>query len=139
MCGELEDEKGFDEELVSRLLYIARGYGVANVAPRDQAPLTGDSERPAYMSALFRRSLGEAISDVLAVAEGGQAETIANQAVVFARLAGFLAGQLPPGAEMARSTMEALLDGYAEPARMFEHLRDHDHGHDHDHDHSHHH
>jgi len=141
MCGELEDEKSFDDELVARLLYVAGGYGVteATLTARSAPPLSGDGDRPAYMSELFRRVLNHAVSDLLAVPEGQRAETIANQAVVFARLAGFLAGQLPPSDDMMRSTMEALLDGHAEPARMFEHLRDHDHGNDHDHDHHHHH
>ena len=66
-----------------------------------------------------------------------------DQAVVFARLAGFLAGQLPPGDEMMRATLEALLDGHAEPARTLQRPRDRDHGHshdyDHDHEHGHHH
>jgi hypothetical protein len=139
MCGELDDEKRFDDELVSRLLYIARAYGVteATVTARSGAPLTGDSDRPAYMSDLFRRVLNHAVGDLLAVPEGQRTETIANQAVVFARLAGFLAGQLPPGDDMMRSTLEALLDGQAEPARTFAHLRDHDHGHDHEHDRDH--
>jgi hypothetical protein len=141
MCGELEDENGFDDALVARLLRIAGGYGVtpATLAARPAPPLSGDDDRPAYMSELFRRVLNHAVSDLVAVPEGLRAETIANQAVVLARLAGFLAGQLPPGDDMMRSTLEALLDGHAEPARMLAHLRDHDHGHDHDHDHHHHH
>jgi hypothetical protein len=141
MCGELDDETAFDEELVARLLYIAAGYGVTQdaLASRAAPPLSGDSDRPAYMSGLFKRVLNEAISDVVAVPPGHQADTIANQAIVLARLAGFLAGQLPPGDDTTRALLEALLDGQAEPARMFAHLRDHDHGHSHDDDHVHHH
>jgi hypothetical protein len=89
------------------------------------------------MTELFRRVLNHAISDLHAIPQGQRADTIANQAVVFARLAGFLAGQLPPGDELMRATLEALLDGHAEPARTFQRLRDRDHGHSHDHDHEH--
>ena len=56
---------------------------------------------------------------------------------MLARLAGFLAGQLPPGGDMTRPMLEALLDGQAEPARMLKQMRDRDHGHAHDHDHDH--
>jgi hypothetical protein len=139
MCGELEDEKGFDDEVMSRLLYIVRGHGITpeTLTRRATPPLVDDSGRSAYMSELFRRVLIAAVSDLVAVPEGQRADTVANQAVVFARLAGFLAGQLPPDDETLRATMEALLHGHAEPAKMFAHQRAHDHGHDHDHDHEH--
>lgn len=150
MCGELEDDKQLDDEVLTRLLYIARGYGVEQetLTKRSSAPLSGDADRPAYMSDLFRRVLNATISDLQAVPEGHKTETIANQAIVLARLAGFMAAQLPPGEDMTRPMLEALLDGQAEPSRMFKHMRDHDHGHSHDHDddhghghghHSHHH
>jgi hypothetical protein len=139
MCGDLEDEKGFDDEVMSRLLYIVRGHGVteATLTRRATPPLVDDNGRSAYMSELFRRVLTAAVSDLVAVPEGQRADTVANQAVVFARLAGFLAGQLPPGDETLRATMEALLHGHAEPAKLYAHLRDHDHGHDHEHGHEH--
>ena len=139
MCGEVEDDQQSDEEIVARLIYIAGGHGVTQqtLTARTAAPLKSDDERPAYMSDLFRRMLNHAASDLVAIPDGHRAQTIANQAVVFARLAGFLAGQLPPGDDMMRTTLEALLDGQAEPARTFQRLRDRDHGHSHDHDHGH--
>lgn len=141
MCGELEDDKQLDDELVERLLYISRGYGVTQetLTARSAAPLTGDADRPAYMSDMFRRVLNAALSDLHAIPEGHRTETVANQAIVLARLAGFLAGQLPSGGDMTKSLLEAMLDGQAEPERMFKHMRAHDHGHDHDHDDHHHH
>lgn len=141
MCGELEDDKQLDDELVERLLYISRGYGVTQdtLTARSAPPLSGDADRPAYMSDLFRRVLNAALSDLHAIPDGHRTETIANQAIVLVRLAGFLAGQLPPGGDMTKSLLEALLDGQAEPERMFNHMRAHDHGHDHDHDDHHHH
>jgi hypothetical protein len=145
MCGEVEDERQNDDEIVARLLYIGGNYGVTRetLTARTAAPLASDDARPAYMADLFRRVLNHAVSDLHAIPQGYRADTIANQAVVFARLAGFLAGQLPPGDDIMRATLEALLDGQAEPARVFKHLRNQDHGHshdhedDHDHDHGH--
>jgi len=143
MCGDVEEERQNDDEIVARLLYIAGGYGVTRetLTVRNALPLASDDARPAYMAELFRRVLNHVVSDLHAVPEGYRADTIANQAVVFARLAGFLAGQLPPGDDLMRATLEALLDGHAEPARALQRLRDRDHGHshDHDHDHGHHH
>ena len=141
MCGEVDEERQLDDEIVARLLYVSGGYGVTKdtLTARAAAPLSSDEGRPAYMSDLFRRVLNHAVSDLSAVPEGLRAETIANQAVVFARLAGFMAGQLPAGDDMMRAALEAMLDGQAEPARTFARLRDHDHGHEHGHDHHHHH
>jgi hypothetical protein len=139
MCGDVEEERQNDDEIVARLLYIAGGYGVTRetLTARNAPPLASDEARPAYMAELFRRVLNHAVSDVHAIPEGHRADTIANQAVVFARLAGFLAGQLPPGDDLMRATLEALLDGQAEPARALQRLHDHGHSHDHDHDHEH--
>jgi hypothetical protein len=139
MCGEVEDERQNDDDIMARLLHIAGGHGVTRetLTARSAPPLTSDDARPAYMADLFRRMLNHAVSDLTAIPEGYRADTIANQAVVFARLAGFLAGQLPPADDMMRATLEALLDGQAEPARTLQRLRDQDHGHSHDHDHGH--
>jgi len=139
MCGEVEDDQQGDEEIVARFIYIAGAHGVTQqtLTARNAPPLKSDDDRPAYMSDLFRRMLNHAASDLVAIPDGQRAQTIANQAVVFARLAGFLAGQLPAGDDMMRSTLEALLDGQAEPARTFARLRDRDHGHSHGHDHDH--
>jgi hypothetical protein len=143
MCGEVEDDKQFDNEITARFLYIASGHGVTpeTIEKRAAAPLSGDAERSAYMSELFRQALNQAASDLCAIPEGERAETLANQAIVFARLAGFLAGQLPQGDDMTRALIEAMLDGQDEPKRTFAQLQDRDHGHshDHDHDHDHHH
>lgn len=143
MCGDVEDDHGLDDEIFARLLYVSAGHGVRKdtMTAREGAPLAGDEDRPAYMEQLFRRVLNHAVSDLAAVPQGLRAETIANQAVVFARLAGFLAGHLPPAADMTRECLEAMLDGHAEVGRTMRRLRDEHHGHahedDHDHDHDH--
>ncbi len=139
MCGDVDDDHGPDDEIFARLLYVVGGHGVRPDAltAREGPPLASDEGRPAYMEQLFRRVLVHAVSDLAAVPQGLRAETIANQAVVFARLAGFLAGHLPPAADMTRETLEALLDGQAEVGRTMRRLRDEHHGHSHDHDHDH--
>ncbi|HTN98726.1 MAG TPA: hypothetical protein VL101_17245, partial [Nordella sp.] len=102
MCGEIEDDKQSDNEIMARFLHIAGGHGVTRetIEARPKAPLSGDAERPAYMGELFRRTLNQSASDLCAIPEGARTETLANQAIVFARLAGFLAGQLPPDNDM---------------------------------------
>lgn len=139
MCGDVEDDHSLDDEIMARIAYVVSGHGVRpdTLTARTEPPLASDEDRPAYMDQLFRRVLNHAISDLSAVPQGLRAETIANQAVVFARLAGFLAGNLPPAADMTRETLEAMLDGQAEVGRTMRRLRDEHHGHSHDHDHDH--
>ena len=89
------------------------------------------------MEALFSAGLARALADVQAAAEGQRVDAIAAQAIAFARLAGFIAGQLPPEADLFRATIEALSDGHAEPRRVAEaerarHVHEHGHGHEHD-------
>ena len=64
MCGEVEDERRNDDEIVARLLYIAGDLGITRetLTARNAAPLTSDEARPAYMADLFRRVLNHAIS-----------------------------------------------------------------------------
>ena len=138
MCGEVEDERQNDDEIVARLLYIGGNYGVTRetLTARTAPPLASDDARPAYMADLFRRVLNHAVSDLYAIPEGYRADTIANQAVVFARLAGFLAAHVSLQEDPLRKVIEALMHGYAE-AEEIEPDHGHDHGHDHDHDHEH--
>lgn len=140
MCGELDDDIQLDQDIFQRFLRIARHHGVV---PRDdQEPLPDLEEaagRSAYMDTLFSAGLVRAVSDTAAAPEGQRVEAIAAQAIALARLAGFLAGQLPPEADLFRAAIEALTDGYAMPVRTAEALRhDHEHHHGHsDHDHKH--
>jgi hypothetical protein len=94
------------------------------------------------MEQLFSAALGETLADVNGAAEDQKIDVIASRAIAFARLAGFLAGQLPPEADLFRSVVEAVSDGHAEPRRIADQLRaemDHHHHHDHHHGHGHHH
>lgn len=140
MCGELDDDIQVDNEIFQRFLQIARHLGAVPQASQTALPeLEEASGRSAYMDTLFSAGLVRSVSDASAAGEGQRVDAIAAQAIAFARLAGFLAGQLPPEADLFRATIEALTDGHATPGRIADELRsdrDHHHGHHH-HDHSH--
>lgn len=138
MCGDLDDDVQLDNEILQRFLMIARNHGAIPQSNASAPPDLGETAgRSAYMDTLFSAGLARAVSDAAATREGQRVEAIAAQAIAFARLAGFLAGQLPPEADLFRAAVEALTDGHAMPGRTADKLR-HDHDHDHHHhDHSH--
>lgn len=139
MCGELDDDMQVDNEIFQRFLQIARHNGVEPQATEAAIPdLEETSGRAAYMESLFKAGLVRAASEANAASEGQRVDAIAAQAIAFARLAGFLAGNLPPEADLFRATVEALTDGHAMPGRAVDkirHAHDHHHGHDHGHEH----
>lgn len=144
MCGELDDDAEIDAELLARFLLLSRRAGVAPAAEGSTPDLEAAAGRASYMDGLFRAGLARALADAQAAAEGQRVDAVASQAIAFARLAGFIAGQLPPESDLFRTTVEALSDGYAEPRRLAEaerarhrHAHGHDHGHDHSHGHAH--
>lgn len=136
MCGELDEGLEVDNEIFARLQQLARHQGVALAGSTATVPdLEEAAGRSAYMDTLFAAGLTRAVGDATAAQEGQRTDAIAAQAIVFARLAGFLAGNLPPEADLFRTAIEALTDGHAMPGRIAEHIRrDHDHHHGHDHD-----
>lgn len=140
MCGELDDGAAIDEELLARFQLLAKRAGAAAGAPPAGLPdLESHEGRGLYMDGLFKAGLTRALADAEA-AEGQRVDAVASQAIAFARLAGFLAGQLPPEADLLRATIEALTDGYGSPRRLAAAERarhDHEHGHSHDHGHGH--
>jgi hypothetical protein len=136
MCGDIDEEVRLGEELAARLLSLAgQRYGIeaAELAGPASRDIASDGDRHAFMDESFRDALVAALGKVGAVPEGQRADALANQAIVLARLAGWLAGHLPPGADMMRPMMEAMLDGYGEPARTFEEAAAHHHHHHHHH------
>jgi len=139
MCGDLDEDARLDDEIFGRVLALAGRYGAAPAPDAKPAVvgLAAAGERRAYMDGLFRDTLTRALGDAAAMPEGQRIDAIASQAIVFARLAGYLAGHLPPVADMFRTAVDAMLDGHGEPARVLAERSDHHHGHDHDHDHSH--
>jgi hypothetical protein len=132
MCGEIEEDERIDEELFSRFLSLSRRHGVSQAVPGDDAPtqLANEHARKAYMEKLFQAALARAANDAGNLPAGERMDALAGQAIVFARLAGFLAGQFPPEADLFRTIMAAAMEGHSEPRRAsYEHHHHHDHSH----------
>lgn len=134
MCGDLDEDTAFDDLIFQRFAELARKHGATPREPvRPLAvDLTDGQGRAAYMGELFRDAMTRAVTDAAAAPEGARADAIAGQAVAFARLAGFLAAQLPPESDLFRASMEAFMDGHGEPARH-QAAKHHHHHHDHEH------
>jgi hypothetical protein len=136
MCGELEEERRFDEQLYARFRLHARellrGRGTSD-APASAKDLN------AYMDRLFADALARCARDGEQSEDGDAYRLMAAQPLVFARLAGFLAAHVSLQEDPLRKLMEALLHGYseAEHIELDHHGHNHDHNHDHDHDHDH--
>ncbi len=142
MCGDLDGDSQLDDSIFDQFIKLASLYSARPSADIEEASLaigTGP-QRSAYMQSLFHDALLRAASDTAATESGMRADAMAAQAVVFARLAGMLAGQLPPSADMYRSCMEAFQDGHGELERRIAAQTDHHHHHHGDgHQHHHHH
>lgn len=144
MCGEIDENLQINQELLERFNVMARMLGATPLDPGQGGPagLAEPSGRAAYMDQLFQLGLVRALTDANAAEEGEAVDAIASQAIAFARLAGFIAGQLPPDADLFRSVIEAVTAGHAETGRLVRQYReaqDEAHGHSHSHDGGHHH
>jgi hypothetical protein len=142
MCGELDDNVQIGQDLLEKLKVMS---GMLGLTPEGGVAgpkgLEAAEGRATYMESLFNAGLTRALADSNAAEPEEIVDAIASQAIAFGRLAGFMAGQLPPEADLFRTTMEAMMEGHAETARLVRQYRqnqDHAHGHSHDHDHHHH-
>ena len=119
MCGEIDEQERIDEELFERFLSLAGHFGVIPGTPGRDAPAQLDDQnaRGAYLEGLFRAGLTRAATDAAALPEGSRMDAVAGQAIAFARLAGFLAGQLPPDSDLFRTAVNALMEGHGEAAK----------------------
>lgn len=129
MCGDLDEEDRFGEELYARFLLSAQA-----LLARQRRAQAGEGEdgSHAYMDKLFADALQRAVRDGESAEPDQRYQRLANQPLVFARLAGLLAGHLSLGEDPLRKVIEALMHGYAEAQTI-----EPDHGHDHDHHHDH--
>ena len=120
MCGDFDDHDQVDEELFERFVALADHFGVSANAPGASTPtkLDQENERAAYMEDLFRSGLTRSLSDASNLPTGERMDALAGQAIVFARLAGFLAGQFPPQSDLFRMITAALLEGHKEPSSL---------------------
>jgi hypothetical protein len=134
MCGDDEDAGELEEMLYARFLTHAR----ALLQPDGGADAGSPNDPLAYMDKLFSDALSRCVRDGEEAGLEQRYLRLATQPLVFARLAGLLAGHLALDQDPLRKVIEALMEGYADAARA-DHEHDHEHGHDHDHEHGHHH
>jgi hypothetical protein len=129
MCGDLEEDDTEAERLYAGFLQAAhtaiheaidhRGgsrSGLVSGAGPNEGHSEGEVSDTAlhrYMDGLFGDILNACIKDARPVGEASQYRVLASQAVVLARLAGFLAGQLDLRSDPLRTSIEALMAGYS--------------------------
>ncbi len=153
MCGDLDETTGLDDELSARFIRAAKLL----LAPHQDSQAASDQAQPyAYAETLFHDALARSLRDIEAAhhAAPGSAPAphgqdaygrLALQPLVFARLAGLIAGHLALGEDPLRKTIEALMHGYQEAEALASaqahghHDHGHGHGHQHDPGHDHHH
>jgi hypothetical protein len=128
MCGDLEEDDTEAERLYAGFLQTAhaaiheaidhRGGSRASLGGEtggeagSQTDSLADASLHRYMDGLFGDILNACIKDARPVSEASRYRVLASQAVVLARLAGFLAGQLDPRSDPLRTSIEALMAGY---------------------------
>ena len=120
MCGDFDDQERIDEELFERFIELISQLGVEIRPSASDAPakLETEAERAAYMESLFRAGLTRCLNDAANLPIGERMDALAGQAIVFARLAGFLTAQFPPDTDLFRMVTGAVMDGHAEPAEL---------------------
>ncbi len=120
MCGDFDDQERIDEELFERFVELTARFGVRPAGQSGNGPAKLDSEevRAAYMEQLFRAGLTRCVNDAANLPIGERMDAVAGQAIVFARLAGFLTAQFPPEADLFRTVTGAVVDGHSEPAAL---------------------
>ena len=111
MCGDLdEDEEAGKLEAMLYQRFIAHARALLTGAQQDKLP--ADNAR--YMERLFSDALGRAVKDCEQTETDLRYERLIAQPVVFARLAGFLAGHMSLEEDPLRRVMEAMMLGYSE-------------------------
>jgi len=122
MCGDMDDD---ERELEERLYVRFRAHAqelLAQPAPQEPADLSE------YLDKLFFDSLSRSVRDGDQTEAARRYERLGMQPLVFARLAGFLAGHLALSEDPLRKVIEAMMMGYGE-AEALDQAQDHDHHH----------
>ena len=116
MCGDDDDLNQVDEDLYNRLLSKAGRFGVSPERQSNKPVLDLNNQeiRSRYMDDLFKAGLTRALNDADSQNSGDRMDMVAGQAIVFARLAGLLAGQLPPESDLFHAIVSALMEGHKE-------------------------
>ena len=116
MCGNFDDHASIDEELFEHFVDTVRHFGIApDEIAAGALKLDSEEARAGYMDTLFRAGLKRCVDDAAQLSAGERMDAIAGQAIVFARLAGFLASQFPPEADLFRAVTSAVIDGHDDP------------------------
>jgi hypothetical protein len=132
MCGDMDDD---ESEIEERLYARFRAHAQALLSqPVPQEP----ADMNQYLDKLFSDGLSRSVRDGEQADTSQRYERLAMQPLVFARLAGFLAGHLALSEDPLRKVIEAMMMGYAEADAMDRApAHDHHHGdvpaHDHHH------
>ena len=139
MCGELEEEQRFGDQLYARFRLHARELLPHRAQPDGDPAAQGQTlmDANAYMDKLFADALARCARD--SEASDDPYELLRLQPLVFARLAGFLAAHVALQEDPLRKVVEALMHGYAEAEHIERDHHGHDHGDGHGHGHGHHH
>jgi hypothetical protein len=134
MCGDLDEEPGFETALYARF----RNHAQSLLAKASKSAATAPVH--ASLDKLFNDALSRSIRDQEGMEERAQYELMSMQPLVFARLAGFIAAHSSLQDDPLRKLIEALMLGYADAERLEPyHGHDHDYDHEHGHHHEHHH
>lgn len=134
MCGDIEDDERLEgDPLLARFLTNAR-HLLGQQRPAGDAD-EGD-ELHHYLDRLFADALGRGLRDAQLADADAAYQRLAMQSVVFARLAGFIAGHVRLKEDPLRKLIEAAMLGYAE-AEQHNLAERHQHGHEHAHPHEH--
>lgn len=136
MCGEIDEQVLIGQEMLDRARAMAKRMNLPEPGAAGDGPkgLDEESGRAAYMERVFRSALARALDDVARAEEDETIDALAAQAIALARVAGFLAGQLPAEADLYRAVIEAATAGHGEAREMGDAA-----AHDHHHHHHHHH
>ena len=122
MCGDMDDDEGkLEEQLYARFRAHAQML-LSEPAPQEPADLNE------YLDKLFFDSLGRSVRDGEQAEATRRYERLGMQPLVFARLAGFLAGHLALSEDPLRKVIEAMMMGYGE-AEALDHAQSQDHDH----------
>jgi hypothetical protein len=120
MCGDLDDEESGTEQLYAAFLHAAHGAihdatdhrgGARSRLDDREGPLPDDALH-GYMDGLFADVLNACIKDGKRVEESDRYRVLRAQAIVLARLAGFVAGQLDLREDPLRNSFGAMMAGY---------------------------
>jgi len=123
MCGDMDDDEGkLEEQLYARFRAHAQML-LSEPAPQEPADLNE------YLDKLFFDSLGRSVRDGEQAEATRRYERLGMQPLVFARLAGFLAGHLALSEDPLRKVIEAMMMGYGEAEALDQaQADDHHHG-----------